>query len=100
VPQTSAFEVELGIEKLRSHRLPDIVQMPAKLIKEVGREIHYEIHRVIISIWNKEELPEQWKESIIVLIYKKGNSTDCSTYRCISILPLRTKLYPTFCCQG
>jgi hypothetical protein len=24
------------------------------------------------QVWNKEELPEQWKESIILAIYKKG----------------------------
>jgi len=28
---------------------------------------------LINFIWNKEELPEQWKESIIVPIYKKGD---------------------------
>jgi len=32
----------------------------------------------IISIWNKNGLPEEWKESIIVPIYKKGDKTDCS----------------------
>jgi len=26
-------------------------------------------------------LPEEWKESIIVPIYKKGDKTDCSSYR-------------------
>jgi hypothetical protein len=30
----------------------------------------------IHSIWNKEELPQQWKESIILPIYKKGDKTD------------------------
>ena len=28
-----------------------------------------------------EELPGQWKESIIVPVYKKGDKTDCSNHR-------------------
>jgi hypothetical protein len=35
-------------------------------------------------IWNKEELPHQWKESIVP-IHKKGEKTDCSNYRGISL---------------
>ena len=45
------------------------------------------IRKLIISIWNKEELPEEWKESIIVPIHKKGDKTDCNNYRGISLLP-------------
>jgi hypothetical protein len=37
-------------------------------------------------IWNKEELPHQWKESIVVSIHKKGDKTDCSNYQGISLL--------------
>jgi hypothetical protein len=32
-----------------------------------------EIRIYINSIWNKEELPEEWKESIVAPIDKKGN---------------------------
>jgi len=46
------------------------------LIKAGGRTVHCEIRKLIISIWNKEELPEEWKESIIVPIYKKGDKKD------------------------
>jgi hypothetical protein len=28
------------------------------------------IHKLINSVWNKEELPDQWKESIIVPIQR------------------------------
>ena len=57
------------------------------MIKEGGRTICCEIHKLIISIWNKEELPDEWKESIIVPIYKKGDKTYCNNYRGVSLLP-------------
>jgi hypothetical protein len=44
------------------------------------------IYKLITSIWNKEELPDQWQESIIVPIHKTGDKTDCNNYRGISLL--------------
>ena len=58
VPEPSAFEFELAIEKLKNHKSPGIDQIPAELIKSVGRTFRCEIHKLIISIWNKEELPD------------------------------------------
>jgi len=59
VPKLSAFGVEMAIEELKRHISQGIDQIPAELIKTRGRTIHYEIHKLIISIWNKEELPEE-----------------------------------------
>jgi len=98
VPEPTAFGVELVIEELKSHKLPCIDQIPSELIKAAGKTIHSEIHKLIISIWNKEELSEDWKETIIVSIYKKGDKIDCINYR--GICQLHTKFYPTSCCQG
>ena len=92
VPEPSAFEVEMAIENLRSHKSPGIDQIPAELIKAGGRTLRSAIHKLIIFIWNKEELPEEWKESIIVPIYKKGDKTDCNNYRGISLLPTTYKI--------
>jgi hypothetical protein len=50
------------------------------------------IHKLINSVWNKEELPDQWKESIIVPIHKKGDKTDCNNYRGISLLSTSYKI--------
>ena len=92
VPEPSAFKVELAIEKLKSHKSPGIDQIRAEMIKAGGRTIRCAIHKPIISIWNKEELPEEWKESIIVRIYKKGDKTECNNYRGISLLPATYKI--------
>ena len=44
VPEPSVAEVELAIEKLKSHKSPGIDQIPAELIKAGGRTICLEIH--------------------------------------------------------
>jgi hypothetical protein len=83
VPEPSAFDFEMAIEKLKRHKSPDTDQIPAGLIKAVGRTIRCEVRKLNHSIWNKEELPEEWKESIVVPTYKKGDKTECSNYRSI-----------------
>jgi hypothetical protein len=75
----------MAIGKLKSHKSPGIDQIPAELIKAGGRINRSDIRKLIISIWSKEALPEEWKESLIVPIYKKGDKTDCSKYRGISL---------------
>jgi len=64
----------LAIEKLKSHKSPGIDHIPVELIKTGGgtcSEIHQFAVRFIklFLIRNKEELPEGWKELIIVPIY-------------------------------
>jgi hypothetical protein len=61
VPEPSLVEVEIAIGQLKSYKSPGIDQIPAKLIKAGGEILYSEIHRLICPIWNKEELPQQWK---------------------------------------
>jgi hypothetical protein len=61
-------------------------QIPAQFIKAGGRTTRSEIHKLNNSIWNEEKLPAEWKVSLVVHIYKKGDNTDCSNYRGISLL--------------
>jgi hypothetical protein len=68
VPEPSAFEFEMAIEESERHKSPGIIQIPTELNKSGIRTIRSGIHKLINSIWNKEELSEQWKESIIVPI--------------------------------
>jgi hypothetical protein len=85
----------LPIEKLKSHKSPGIDQILTELIKAGGRTIRYAIHKLIIAVWNKEELPEEWKESIIVPIHKKGIKQIVITIGAYHFCQLHTKFYPT-----
>ena len=76
--ETDAFDFEMAIENLESHKSSGIDQIPAELIKAGSTTICYEIHKLIISLWNREELPEEWRESIVVPTYKKDDKTDCT----------------------
>ena len=100
VPEPSASEVKLAIDKLKSHKLPGIDQIPAELIKAGGRTIYLEIHKLITSIWKKEKLPEEWKESIIVPIHKKGVKQIVIIIGAYHFCQPLTKFYPTSCSQG
>jgi hypothetical protein len=85
VPDLSPLEVQIAIAKLKRHKLLGSNQIPAELIHAGGATVQSEIHKLIISIWSKEELPDHRKESIIVPIYEKIDKPDCRNYRYISL---------------
>jgi hypothetical protein len=72
--------------KLKKHKSPGSDQIPAELYQPGGDTLMSVIHKFITSILNKEEMPDQWKESIIVPIQKTGDKTDFNNYRGISLL--------------
>ena len=99
VPESTAVEFELAIKKLKSHKSPDIDQIPAELINADRRTICFEIHKLITSIWKKEELPEEVKESIIIPIHKKGDKQIAIIIEACHFCQPLTQFYPTSCCQ-
>jgi hypothetical protein len=60
VPDPSLVEVEIVIGKLKSYKSPGTDQIPTELIKAGGETLYSDIHKLICSIWNKEELPQKW----------------------------------------
>ena len=77
----SAFETEVVVEKLKRHTSLGNDQIPVELIK-TGRTV-----LSINSVWNKEELSQGKKGSIMVRTYMKSDNTDCNNHRSVSLLP-------------
>jgi hypothetical protein len=95
VPEPSASEVQVAIRKLKRYESPGVDQIPAELIQAGEETLRSEIHKLIKLIWNKEKLPHQWKESIVVPIHKKGDKIVeiMDEYHCCQ---LHTRFYRTF----
>jgi hypothetical protein len=51
--------------------LPGSDQIPAEMIQVGVKTLLSAIHKLISSVWSKGELPDHWKEYIIVPIHKK-----------------------------
>lgn len=56
------------------------------MIRAKVMTVRSEIHKLINFVWNKEKLSQQYREPIIVLIYKKCDKRDCSNHRGVSLL--------------
>jgi hypothetical protein len=80
VPDPSTFELAVAIAKFKRYKSPGSDQIPAEIIQAGGETLRSGIHKLSNSIWNKEELPDQWKGSISVPVYTKDHKTESSNY--------------------
>ena len=50
------------------------------------------LHSLFSKIWEKEEVPAQWKKGIVIKLAKKGDLRECSNYRGIMLLSVPGKV--------
>nr|KAG5693183.1 hypothetical protein BaRGS_014073 [Batillaria attramentaria] len=60
--------------------------------KQTQRQLSTCLHSLFSKIWEKEEVPAQWKEGIVIKLPKKGDLRDCSNYRGIMLLSVPGKV--------
>jgi hypothetical protein len=61
---------------LKRYKSPGSDQILVELIQAGGETLWSETHKLINSVWNKEKVPDQGKEFIIVPIHKKSDKSD------------------------
>jgi hypothetical protein len=97
VPELSALEFEMTIEKLKRRRSPGIDQIPTELITAGGRTIHSEIHKLLILFGVRRNcLRSGRSRSLYLFIRRVIKHCKC---RGISLVSCVQKS-PTSCIQG
>ena len=56
-----------------------------EMIKYGGNKLINRIYELLRQILEEEKIPEEWNETIIVPIYKKGDRDRCENYRGIAL---------------
>jgi hypothetical protein len=51
------------------------------LIKYRGNKLLNRNYGLVRQIWEEERIPEEWKETVIVPLYKKRSRDRCENYR-------------------
>jgi uncharacterized protein YfaP (DUF2135 family) len=50
-------------------------------MKYGGNKLMNRVYELIRQIWGEERTPEEWKETIVVPIHKRGDRDRCKNYR-------------------
>jgi endonuclease/exonuclease/phosphatase family metal-dependent hydrolase len=67
--------------------------IPVKVLRDAHKILAKPYHRLLNKIYHQNEIPEQWKTSRILPLYKKGKKSLIENYRPISNLCAGSKVF-------
>lgn len=86
-------ELKQAIKTLKNGKAPGCDMITSEMIKNLGENGMNTLLHIFEKVWNEEVVPEDWRTSLIVPVYKTGDKQDCSNYRGITLLSTAMKLY-------
>ena len=87
-------EVMRAIKKLKNGRAAGSDEIPPELLKCALSHTTRALHSLFQRVWRCGRVPAEWKDGIIVSLYKnKGPKDECGSYRPISLLSVPGKVF-------
>jgi hypothetical protein len=83
------------INNLKRMKTPRTDNINAELLQAASPQMTQRIQDFIPNMWRSERMPNEWNKSIISPVYKKGEKSECSNYRGISLLNKAYKILAT-----
>ena len=88
----SKEEIKRAIKKLKLGKAPGIDNIPSDVFKADNDATIDVLYSRLNEIWDKEEIPTEWKMGMLVTIPKKGNFSECKNWRGIMLLSVPSKI--------
>lgn len=85
-------EVEETIKTLKNRKSAGHDEIPNELLKYGGKPLIHQLTKLINAVINTQYIPQDWKTSVLILLYKKGEKSDPRNYRGINLLCTVLKL--------
>lgn len=86
-------EYIMALRKLKNNKTPGTDSLPSEIYKYSGSNINNRLYELVLKVWESETVPQDWKDASICKLYKgKGQFSDCSSYRGISLLSTAGKI--------
>jgi hypothetical protein len=79
-------EVEAAIRRLKPRKSPGPDNITGELLQAGGEALVKEMHAICNKIWKEGDPPEEWTKSVLVVIPKKGDLSQCNNYRTIALV--------------
>ena len=77
---------------MKSNKAPGPDGIPSEIWKS-SETLAEHLHTLPQHVWEKEDVPQKFKDANIVAIWKrKGSKSDCNNYRGISLLAIAGKI--------
>ena len=85
-------EIKKAIAHMKNGKVAGPDGIPAEALKaDVNTSVEM-LYSLFEEIWEKEEIPAEWKEGYLIKIPKKGDLSRCDNYRGITLLSVPGKI--------
>ncbi|XP_037780222.1 uncharacterized protein LOC119576642 [Penaeus monodon] len=90
----SIEEISKAIEQLKCGKAAGVDGIPPEIWKDGGPTLHSKLHELLVCCWEQSKLPRDLRDAVIITLYKnKGEKSDCSNYRGITLLSIAGKVF-------